>query len=205
MEDRYIQDFLRRLPGDKLFRLAVRTAPNAEDGRCYWNVESQLSQPGDRIIFGWRIVWWEGYLIEAVHHAVLGRGNLLFDVGPWKESSILFKRHDISIDYNRGERVPKILEPIYMFQPLNLLIAYELTIDSERTVRMGKLARGESVFEHDTVIQHLNKELRIVQEEMLHAIAIGKPTCLCGSEKPYGDCHGQLFPTEAEARAFDGP
>lgn len=71
-------DVLRMLDCETVV-LAQRDPEANITGLCYWLATANAAQFGGKMIIGWMIQWVPGVYISAMHHAIVRRGDELFD------------------------------------------------------------------------------------------------------------------------------
>ena len=89
-------------------------------GRCYWNVADRVANVGGTAVLGWKIQYWPGLFVVAVHHAIWlnPNTNRLVDIteklASDRSPDITFVA-DTTLDVGDLSRAPLIADKYHRF------------------------------------------------------------------------------------------
>lgn len=168
----------------------VRPDQDALVNECFNNVSTKVAREDGAIVYGWLIWEWSRVFIEAEHHAVWEKDNVLLDITPHVngEPKVLFLPDPKRIYDNVGKkRIVNVKRSLGQFASV------------ERWIRAADILQramedhsvGDEIRINRNQLAVLVNNLRSAQGAVLVDLATNtkvNDTCFCNSGKKYKKC-----------------
>jgi hypothetical protein len=192
LTDHRVRRFCASLSPAEPIYVRVSPLPGAENSYCYWNVETVVESVGGESEHGWKLTWWNGRFIEAVHHAIWNRYGSRLDVTPPFPAGrvqTLFVPGEELVGFSAGQRVNKVTGALKQTRPITEFLAIDRDYDRLRNELVSRYAGRPCPIEETRRLDAIGAARTRAMQTMLHSESRGNDPCPCGSGRKYKKCH----------------
>lgn len=166
--------------------------PSDRHGECYWNVEYCRVNFGAEPVHGWSIMLWDGFFIQAIHHAVcrLPTGELVDPSLAAYEGQVArtFVADGPIVDFRAGERLNLRSQILTGNAAVKRAMTYLVEFDAWRH-NVSRKNYSQFDISVDQELQFRHRTMSGLIDAAFHSVSRGNSQCLCGSGKKYKKCH----------------